>query len=206
MAETKVVLCLPVGGGRAGRPRKHMPGHSGALSAQRFSLTCEWSSPRGEGGKPLWDPSGGKATKSVRSPKTQSLRPRWVCQILKGSIWGLESFSKRPISGIQFTKRAFCCPVPTRKGSLRSPGLRFLSQAGRELGRNPKFSVKAKQHGGGEIQGRRAWGGGRQPLDLFSACHLWLQTAIHAVRTFPASNKLPGTSGFLLPGLPLTSS
>lgn len=48
MAETKVVLCLLVGGGRAGRPGKHMPVQSRALSAQRLSLTCEWSSLAGE--------------------------------------------------------------------------------------------------------------------------------------------------------------
>lgn len=48
MAETKVVLCLPVGGGPAGRPGKHMPVLSRALSAQRLSLTCEWSSLAGE--------------------------------------------------------------------------------------------------------------------------------------------------------------
>ena len=33
---TKVVLCLPVGGGRAGGPGKHMPGQSRALSARAF--------------------------------------------------------------------------------------------------------------------------------------------------------------------------
>ena len=33
---TKVVLCLPVGGGRAGRPGKHMPGQSRSLSARAF--------------------------------------------------------------------------------------------------------------------------------------------------------------------------
>lgn len=48
MAETKVVLCLPVGGGRAGWPGKHMPVQSRALSAQRLSLTCECISLAGE--------------------------------------------------------------------------------------------------------------------------------------------------------------
>lgn len=36
------------GEGRADRPGKHMPLQSRALSAQRLSLTCEWSSLAGE--------------------------------------------------------------------------------------------------------------------------------------------------------------
>lgn len=48
MAETKVVLYLPVGGGRAGRPEKHMLGRGRALSGQRLSETCEWSWGAGE--------------------------------------------------------------------------------------------------------------------------------------------------------------
>lgn len=48
-----------------------------------------------------------------------------------------------------------------QEGKLRSPGLKFLVQAGRELGHNPKFSVKASQPSGGEIQCRGAGGGGR---------------------------------------------
>lgn len=69
MAETKVVLCLPVGGGRAGQSGKHMPGQIRALSAQRLSLTCEWSSPgEREEGKPTPGPNGSKAEKSAGSP------------------------------------------------------------------------------------------------------------------------------------------
>lgn len=90
----------------------------------------------------------------------------WVWQILEGSLWGLENSSRGPVSGTQHTSLTvqfggFCCPVPTRKENLRSPGPRSLGQAGRELGRNPKFSVKARQHSRGEIQCRRAGGGGR---------------------------------------------
>lgn len=92
-------------------------------------------------------------------PETQALGPMWVWQILEGSIWGLEI---PPRDGSQaLSWLGFCCPVPTRKENLRSPGLRFLGQAGNELGGNTKFSVKARQHSGGEIQCRRAGGGGR---------------------------------------------
>lgn len=91
MAETKVVLCLPVGGGRAGRPRKHMPGHSGALSAQRFSLTCEWSSPRGEGGKPLWDPRRVKLRSQSDLLKLNPCGLEGFVRSLKGLFGGLKA-------------------------------------------------------------------------------------------------------------------
>lgn len=96
---TKVVLCLPVGGGQAGRPGKHMPGRSGAglergretspgpfgvkLRSQRGLLTLivtQHSSPGARMG--LADP--------------------------EGSIWGSESCSRgHHVSGAQFTSWAF---------------------------------------------------------------------------------------------------
>lgn len=80
MAETKVVLCLPLGGGRAGRPGKHMLGHSRALSAQRLSVTCEWSWGGGRGRENSLGSNEGKTevsrVSSPRwSPETQNLSP-----------------------------------------------------------------------------------------------------------------------------------
>lgn len=188
MAETKVVLCLPLGGGRAGRPGKHMLGHGRALSAQRLSVTCEWSWGAGEGRKTLWDPTRVKL-RSAGSPhpgghpklKTQALGPMWVWQIPEGSIWGLEI---PPRDGSQaLSWRGFCCPVPTRKENLRSPGLQFPGQAGNELGRNTKFSVKARQHSGGEIQCRRAGGGGRLASGPTLLSLLFMAPDSHSLRS-----------------------
>lgn len=126
----------------------------------------------------------------------------WVWQILEGSIWGLEI---PPRDGSQaLSWLGFCCPVPPRKENLRS--LRFLGQAGNELGRNTKFSVKARQHSGGEIQCRWAGGGGRLASGpTLLSLPFMAQTAIHCCPNIPGLKQGARRQGFPLPWPPFTS-
>ena len=77
---TKVVLCLPVGGGRAGRPGKHMPGQSRSLSARAFQYLVNASPGLAEGRETASGPNGGKP-RSLPGPLTQAVTRPW------GSGW-----------------------------------------------------------------------------------------------------------------------
>lgn len=154
-------------GGRASRPAREAHARSEQSPERpRLSLWCEWSSRPGKREGNHFGTQRGKAEKSVGSPHPGG-HP-------KLKLWGLGRFGRslKDLSGglkvprehsLRHTVHSlgFYCSFPIRKENPRSPGLRFLGQARRELGCNPKFSVKARQHSGGEIQCRRAEGGGR---------------------------------------------